>query len=372
MRFDKDKIKEEMTIEETIEILNQLGSEYPIEDKGKNPIFTTVCHNECNGKHKLYYYQESKQFHCYTSCGETMDIYGLVIKSHETKGISLTFKQAVEWVAFKLGKSYGFGFKMNNIEKNTIMDDWKWLRKFDRKEKKEIILPEYDENVLDVFINKPHESWINEGITPETINKYEIGYYLKAEQISIVHRDVNNRLVGIRGRSMLEEDVKAGRKYIPITCGGTLYNHMTSVNLYGINHNVKNIKKLRKVMLVEGEKSVLKAEDFYGEDNFTVGLSSSNVSSHQVEMILSLGVDEVFIALDKIKDDATEKQIDDYKKKLLKIAYRFAPYCQTYIIYDDWDLLEEKDSPLDKGKNTLEKLMRLKYEINTINEVESN
>ena len=45
----------------------------------------------------------------------------------------------------------------------------------------------------------------------------------------------------------------------------------------------------------------------------------------------------------------------------------FTPYCQVYILWDDANLLDHKDSPCDKGKEILEVLMKHKYEIKTKN-----
>ena len=45
----------------------------------------------------------------------------------------------------------------------------------------------------------------------------------------------------------------------------------------------------------------------------------------------------------------------------------FTPYCQVYILCDDANLLDHKDSPCDKGKEILEVLMKHKYEKKTKN-----
>ena len=39
-------------------------------------ISDTICHH--GSKQKLYYYKESKSFHCYTECGQ-MDVIGVVM-----------------------------------------------------------------------------------------------------------------------------------------------------------------------------------------------------------------------------------------------------------------------------------------------------
>ena len=56
---------------------------------------------------------------------------------------------------------------------------------------------------------------------------------------------------------------------------------------------------------------------------------------------------------------------DEYSEKILKLAYRFCPYFNTYVLWDSHNLLEFKDSPCDKGKTILEQLMKTKMEVTT-------
>ncbi|MCD2456804.1 hypothetical protein LRN53_15575, partial [Staphylococcus aureus] len=79
----------------------------------------------------------------------------------------------------------------------------------------------------------------------------------------------NNRLIGIRRRSMIKEEVDAGYKYMPLKVGNILYNHQTMMNLYGLHKTKNSIERFKKVLIFESEKSVLKCQDFYGESNFT-------------------------------------------------------------------------------------------------------
>jgi hypothetical protein len=176
---------------------------------------------------------------------------------------------------------------------------------------------------------------------------------------------------------MKDEDIEAGKKYMPLTIGNQLYNHQTMFNLYGLHKTKEAIKRLKKVAIFEGEKSVLKCEGFYGEDNFTVAVCSSNITNFHKDILLSLDIEEVIVCFDRFRDkkeneseEKYQEQIDDYQKKLLKFARKFTPYVRTYIVYDDFELLQAKESPVDKGKDILEQLMKCKYEIKTVNEVE--
>jgi hypothetical protein len=358
LQLDKDRIKESLTEEEIHKILKDLGSKDPI----MGNQYQTVCHS--GHKHKLYYYHESKSFHCYTDCSETMDIFEVVVRAKK-----ISFPQAIQYVANLTGKTFGFSsmLKSNNEE---LIDDWEWINRHKKKDKTVKQLPEYDSKVLDLFLPYPHESWLNEGISYTTQEKYGIGYYIREDRIVIPHYDMDSRLVGIRGRAMREDDIAAGKKYMPITVENKLYNHPTMYNLYGLHKTKEAIKRLKKVAIFEGEKSVYKCEDYYGENNFSCATCSSTITNFHRDILLSLGIEEVIICYDTLKKDATEKEIEDYQKKLLKLARKFTPYVRTYIVYDEFDLLPEKSSPVDRNKEVLEQLMKCKYEIKTINEVE--
>jgi hypothetical protein len=234
LQLDKDKIKESLTEEEIHKILKELGSKDPIQGNQ----YQTVCHGW--HKHKLYYYHDTKSFHCYTDCSDTFDIYELVIKSKRQQGYNFSLPQAIQYIATLTGKLFGFSSVIN--KSTEIIDDWNWINRHKKKEKITSVLPEYDSSVLDVFLPYPHESWLKEGIGYGTMKKFEIGYYIREEKISIIHRDINGRFIGIRGRSMNQEDIENGRKYMPLTIGNQLYNHQIMFNLYGLHKTKEAIK----------------------------------------------------------------------------------------------------------------------------------
>jgi hypothetical protein len=210
LQLDKDRIKESLTEEEIHKILNDLGSKDPI----MGNQFQTVCHG--GHKHKLYYYHDSKSFHCYTDCSENMDIFEVAVRAKE-----ISFPQAVQYVATITGKTLGFSSIINSS--TDMINDWDMINRYKKKEKIVTVLPEYDSKVLDVFLPYPHESWLNEGISYETQKKFDVSYYIRDERIILPHYDLNNRLVGIRGRAMKEEDIELGKKYMPVTVENTLY-----------------------------------------------------------------------------------------------------------------------------------------------------
>lgn len=323
-------------------------------------ISNTVCHH--GSKQKLYYYKESKSFHCYTECGQ-MDVIGVVMgfKGYEQE----EFQKAINWICIKLNIDnceYGFG-------KQEQISDWDFIRKYKRNIKKEIenkpLVP-YDKSILNIFQKFYTQEWINEGISIETMEKYNIMYSTWQQKIIIPHFDVNNQLIGVRGRSLVDEDIELFGKYTPFKVGRRFYNHSLGQNLFGLNHNMKAIQAKRKIMLVEAEKSVFQTDTMFGEDNFTVALCGSNLTDFQRGMILMLGVREVIVALDKQYEVLDSEECKKWEKHIKeKIIDKLSPYVIVTVLWDVNGLLDYKDSPTDKGKETLLQLMDNKIYVGT-------
>ncbi|MCM1223961.1 MAG: DNA primase, partial [Lachnospiraceae bacterium] len=113
--------------------------------------------------------------------------------------------------------------------------------------------------------------------------------------------------------------------------------------LYGLFENLEAIKKERKVIIFEGAKSVMLA-DSYGFHN-TAALLTSHVNPAQMRTLIQLSC-EVIFALDKdvsVKDDHNIKRL----KQFTNVSY----------IWDKDNLLDEKDSPIDKGAEVFKHLL---------------
>jgi hypothetical protein len=356
LRLDKDRIKESLSSEDIRLILRDLGSAAPKQDSQGHEMYQTVCHNNYGGKHKLYYYPQSKSFHCYTDCGQSYDIFSLV---EQVKKIN--FLEAVRYVGNLTGKL----FTTTNQKQSHMIDDWSWIERYLPKKKVDITLPIHSEKILDVFLPIGHEEWEREGISLEVQRQFGISYYIKQDQIIIPCRNTEGQLIGLRARNLREEEIVAGKKYIPATVEHKLYSFPTMYNLYMLNKTQHSIKRFRKVVLWESEKSCLKTESIYGEDNFSCAVYGSNISKWQVNTLLSLGVEEVIIAFDKQFKDHESDEAYKWAETLKRITKKFTPYVKTFVIFDKWNVLNYKDSPIDKGKETLEFLMKNKIEVKT-------
>lgn len=79
--FDKQEIRDSLSIDDIFELLQEWGGEPEYCPTGL--IARTICHNRLTDEasRKLYYYENTGLFRCYTGCDEPIfDIFELCIK----------------------------------------------------------------------------------------------------------------------------------------------------------------------------------------------------------------------------------------------------------------------------------------------------
>lgn len=347
--LNAQELKAQINDNDVIKLLIRMGSEDYIDTEDAF-IFKTVCHH--GEKYKLYYYKESKFFHCYTDCGDSFDIIELVCRNK-----NYSFMEAINWICIQLNLStltYGFG------QQNEMINDWDFINTIRRKKKEDTSKQRdfYDSSILNIFQKMYWQVWIDEGISIKSMYKYGILYSTLQQKIIIPHYDINDQLMGVRTRLMIEEEVELYGKYCPFQISKVMYSHPLSQNLYGLNINKEAIKRKKKIMLVESEKGVLQCDTMFGKENFTVALCGNSFSNFQRDLILGLEVNEVIIGLDKQFHEVQSEEASKWAKHIReRIINKLAPYCTVTILWDTEGLLPFKASPTDFNKETLLKLM---------------
>lgn len=345
------EIKERLTEEEIIQIVRHLGAESYF-DVGDALVFPTICHNPLGGaaSMKMYYYKNSRLFFCYTECSESFDIFELV------RRVSILNKQDLPYGNTFYG-AFHFVLNFFNIESNynvTKKKTYTVIRDRFKRKNYEVILDEYNPVVLEVFRKHYTCEWLSEGITKEAMDKFNILYYDYRNEIVIPHYDIDDRLVGIRSRALNDDSFA---KYMPTMVENKVYKHPLSFNLYGLNVNKKNIEKVKTAIVFEGEKSILKSETL-SDINYSVAVCGSRLNIFQVNMLIrNCGVREIILAFDKEYINHNSSEGEEYFNKLERMARKYKNYCAFSFIYDMKDLLQKKDSPVDRGKEVYEQLL---------------
>lgn len=367
--INRDDIISQITTDDVIKIIKVLGcDDYKIDGQGNLLFSTMLCHGG-DSPYKLVYYNDNKLVHCYT-CGETYGLVELIIRGFRNAGKTVTYYKAL----WNLGQITNH-LSCSSFELSTnkdIISDFEWINKLKNAQKKSKSVPtlsDINENILDIFWYAPYQGWLDEHISREALSRFEIGYYGLTNQITIPHRDMNERLIGIRGRFLDEKDVRQFGKYVPIQIEGRFLSHQLGSNLYGLHVAKNKIEQCKKIMLVEAEKSVLQAYSYFGDDSFVVGLCGFNITQTQIRIMLEkLQVEEVIVGFDRDYEEADSYEATAYYQKVIKKVAPLVPYCRVYLILDKEHRLGYKDSPTDKGKDTLIELMKEKILI-TMDEV---
>lgn len=329
-----------------------LGADAPSTDARGNLLFSTeICHGG-DSPNKLVWRADVQNFYCWTHC-HSIDLYEIV---RRRLGFG-TFKEAFDYVvAF-------FGIKDDDARSvpKKLTDDWDILRKIDDFNSHPVddyVERTINEGVLFTFSPPcaPYE-WVKDGISPEVLVHYGIRVDSANHKIIIPHRNADGKLVGIRGRAYDPYEVQYA-KYAPVSIEGNLYNHPTGRYLFGLWQNKETIRKMRRVLICEGEKSVLQSATFYGVDNsYCVATCGSTVTDEQIDILIGLGVEDVILGYDR--DFMGRKGDEDvvlYEQKLRKVIQPLLPYFNVYVIFDYDHMTGYKDSPTDCGRKIFEDL----------------
>lgn len=367
INYDKGEIKDQLQLEDIYQLLIEFGGEPEYTAFGI--ISATICHNvPGDGSRKLYYYTNSGLFVCYTGCAEPhFDIFELVRKVSALQwGSPYDLNDAVRWVA----RRFGISGTSTNGEDTSQLEDWQIFANHEQRHddieqaQNKLELAVYDDIILSRFnYSLKIEPWLKEGISQEVLDFARIGFYPGGNQITIPHYDIDGRFIGLRGRTISKEDAEMYGKYRPMRVNKKLYNHPLGYTLYGLNWAKENIKIVKKAIVVEGEKSVLKYMSYFGiENTICVAACGSSLSSYQMQQLLDLGAQEIIIAFDKQYQTLGDEEYKRWVTKLGHITKKYGMNCLISFIFDTGNLLGYKDSPLDATKETFLQLFNTRLD----------
>lgn len=350
-------IKENLITEDIINVLNAIGSTWYQEDN--NVIhFQSVCHN--SDSHKLDYFKDSHSFYCYRE-SQRFDIFSL-IQQVDNCDFSTAFKKVTEICNIKLDS-----YQENN---KKIQDDWQTsLHKFVNDQPEEKINKIYNSDILNLFQNKYTQDWINDNISISSMIKYNIMWNEINKSIIIPCYNIDGELIGVRERYTRKQDIVNG-KYRPLHTLNETYKFCTSDNLYGIFESKENIKQSKRVFISESEKGCMQCNTYMSDNNICVGTYGHVLSKKQIDILLSLNVEEVDILYDfdydTVYDDTnklTQDFISNYQKYVLKAGQKLLPYFKVKagISYNGHI---RNQSPFDTGKDFFENIINNLIELN--------
>lgn len=192
---------------------------------------------------------------------------------------------------------------------------------------------------MDKFSDEIPQLWLDEGISERVMKKYEIRVDHRANRIVYPVYDNDFNLIGCKGRTLFPEykELKIA-KYMN-------YEKLINTDFFmGMKQNKNTILLDKKVIIFEGIKSVMKEDDW--QEYHALAAETSCLNDAQVKILIEMGLTDITIAFDK-------GICLDKIKKCTETLRRFT---NVYAIVDKHNLLDDKEAPVDKGKDVWERL----------------
>ena len=307
-------------------ILNELQCRYV---KYHSSGYYTCSNPDGNNKNAIVVYVDTLACENYTrqiSNKLKNDLIDLVCYIKECN-----FPDALKWICQTLGIDYYYDFTQNIPESLIITQMIFEMSSESYQTNDDKPLVPISPKILTYYKPYVNDMFLKDHISYETQKEFGIGYDECTNRITIpIYSEIGD-LVGVKGRLFKEELDENDIKYI--------YLEPTSRSriLFGLNKTINYIKREQKVFVVEAEKGVMQGFS-YGTCNI-VGTGGKELSATQIEMLTRLGVDIIF-AFDK---DVTKSEIEE-------LANKFLDGVPIYYIYDEDNILDEKESPTDNPK----------------------
>lgn len=363
-RLNIKKIKFNLSIQDHIKVVKSLGIQQYAENNESIIYYSGDKYRDPSShKPKLYFYKDNKVFIGYTS-NRSYDLFSLTQARLKLLSKPCSFMDAVNYILSTLG------IKIESVKRISAPHVYNWedsLGKFLRIRQTGSALKVFDTDILDILGFNCPQAWLNEGISEETMEKYQIGYYERLGATTIPCFNRNGELIGIRCRHWIPEEIEEG-KYRPLCLAdGTSYKFPTNDVFFGINWNIEEIKRTGVVILGESEKFVMKMDTWFGPKSVALGMYGSNLGIKRRNELIELGVSKVIYVpdCDYIGKEDEESAFDKFNDKMIKFKELWSGYAKVEIVWDkDTGLLGPKENVTDRDKKTWDKLYEIRTKLN--------
>ena len=352
-KIDVKKLKKSLSLAHHKQIMQALGIPAYSENKEQIIYFSGDKNKDAlKGSPKLYFYKDSQIYFGYTS-SRSYDIISLVQTRLALLKQPCSFLDACQFIIDTTNINPD---SISRVKKEGHVYDWSNLERFIRVRKYGNQLSEYNRNIIDTLPPLYPQAWIDEGISEETMDKYQIRYYERCNQTVIPCFDDEARLVGVRVRNWDKDRVEQA-KYMPlVTLDGQCYKFNTNQVFYGINYNKPEIERTGKVIIVESEKAVMKLDTYMGRHNIALGMYGSNLGIQRRNQLLKMGVNTVSYVVDNDFIGQDDEFFEQWREKIRHFIKLWDGFCRVEIVWDNLGLLGPKENATDRTKEVWEQL----------------
>ena len=332
MQYDEDFLQE---ISSNVDLVDYIGQDIELKQKGKDYFGHCTKHLDRTASFSV---NPSKNMYYCFSCGRGGSIIQYL---QEYEGLS--FDDSVEKTC-RLANA--------DISQMCYSPTVKLLKKI-RKLRQKCVSTEHtilDETEYEKYKKLPINEWLDEGIRQKEIDMFDIRIDEKSNRIVYPVRDLQGRLINIKGRTRFE-DYKAMHlmKYINYFPVGTMDYFQ------GLDVTLPYVKENNEIILFESIKSVMKCFG-WGYKN-CASVEKHSVTDEQIRLLIRLKVNIVF---------AYDSDVSYRTKDIIESLTKLKRFTNVFIIEDKDKLLggvEAKNSPADLGMQTFEKLYKKKRRV---------
>ena len=352
-KIDVKKLKKSLSLAHHKQIMQALGIPSYSENSTQIVYYTGDKNvDPYKGSPKLYFYKDTSIYVGMTA-GRSYDIISLVQTRIALLKQPCSFLDACQFI---LDTTNINPDSISRVKKEGHVYDWSNLERFIRVRKYGNQLSEYNRNIIDTLPPLYPQAWIDEGISEETMDKYQIRYYERCNQTVIPCFDDEARLVGVRVRNWDKDRVEQA-KYMPlVTLDGQCYKFNTNQVFYGINYNKPEIERTGKVIIVESEKAVMKLDTYMGRHNIALGMYGSNLGIQRRNQLLKMGVNTVSYVVDNDFIGQDDAFFEQWREKIQHFIKLWDGFCRVEIVWDNLGLLGPKENATDRTKEVWEQL----------------
>ena len=244
---------------------------------------------------------------------------------------NLAFPNGLKFICDEIGMSYYHDFEEDMPESFKLLNLLEDMNSNHIQEKEQPLkpIPECILSYYQPFVNK---LFFDDHITYATQREFEIGFDTETNRYTIPIRSELGDLVGVKGRYFYQSVPENEMKYLYLEpCA-------RSKVIYGLNKTIGYVKQTGRIFVVEAEKAVLQLWSYGYQNSGATG--GKKMSQYQIDLLVRLGATIIF-AFDK----------DVEKEELEELADRFPEGIPLYYLYDEDNILSEKESPSDNPEH---------------------
>lgn len=325
MEVDRATIEQ---INASVDLIDYASQTMNLIKRGKDYFCSCPLHEDKTPS--LSFNSEANLFYCF-SCGKGGGIIDY-LKYYE----GLSFDDAVR-------KAITLSSGEISLNKSNTS---RFLKSIEEDSQKEVLHTALDKTIYyRSFKQMPITLWEQEGIRRDVMDLFEIRIDTNQGRIVYPVYDMQGNFINVKGRTMLSNYKELGiPKYINYYPIGTMD--------YFQGYNIAKDYITDSVIVFEGIKSVMKAFG-WGYKN-CISAEKHTLTNEQVNALIALQVDVIF---------AYDKDVSYASKDVRKSLEALKRVCNIYLIKDFTDTLEEKDAPVDKGKELWDNLYKNKRKL---------